>query len=416
MAIQTPVRRESAVQHSVSTPDDRPLDARRRVLSDGPNIMTWVIEPGVSAENSGLDVSRVVGTFQRDKGGDYEAIDEYLTERAGWVDPLMANFCSLQQVTNRSNKATTQAGKIVTCEFCEVAGVPMSITAYRKDWARGEGQEWIGRNIRQQARELRKDGGTDPHLVVWFHPSFNMSNDELPQWLEDCKEVIEGFVDERMESADLEWEEVSSWLSVIHTPWATFATLRKPFNHFNRKYEARVRHLVVDPVVLATAHHYFIQRFVGRVAALHSDSMATEAGDCRQARDDFYRWRSAYWWAQPSKATIPTRVWRGAVTINNTESQVESLTQEMADYAAVEDVRHNQKVEHHNQRLAWGGLLFAILAIALPVVQAEWGIRGTLITGAGVLVAVGAWFGTWLSRRKVNRWSTSGRVAATKSN
>ena len=399
MAIQTPVRPESAVQHSVSTPDDRPLDARRRVLSDGPNIMTWVIEPGVSAENSGLEVSRVVGTFQREKGANYEAIDEYLTERAGWVDPLMADFCALQQVTNRSNKVTAQAGDLVTREFCEVAGVPMSITAYRKNWDRGEGQEWIGRNIRRQARDIRKDEGTDPHLVVWFHPSFHMSNDELPRWLEDCKQVIEGFVDERMEPADLEWEEVSSWLSVIHTPWATFATHRKPFKHFNRKYEARVRHLVVDPVVLATAHHYFIQRFVGRVAALHNSPLVSEAGDCRQARDDFYRWRSAYWWAQPAKATIPTRVWRGAVKVNNTESQVESLSQEMADYAAVEDVRHNQKVERHNQRLAWGGLLFAILAIALPVVQAEWGIRGTLLTAGGVLVAVGACFGLWLLRR-----------------
>jgi hypothetical protein len=103
-------------------------------------------------------------------------------------------------------------------------------------------------------------------------------------------------------------------------------------------------------------------------------------------------------------------VWRGAIRVNNTESQVESLSQEMADYAAVEDVRHNQKVERHNQRLAWGGLIFVILAIALPLVYSEMGIGATLFAGAVVLGAMGSCYGLWTLLRRRDGHSIGTRL------
>jgi len=358
--------------------------------------MTWVIQPGISLEDSGQAVTRVEGTFQYKTGCDYTSIQEYLSERAGWVTPLMRDFTNLYQAADRGEwNHAARVGDLVTQEFCEIAGVPMSLQAYRQSWDRTQNQTTIGRNIRKHARQVRRDQQPHDHLVVWFHPSYHMPDDELGGWLNDCRGVIDGFVDERMETADLEWDYVSSWLAVIHTPWATFATLRKPYKHFNRKYEARVRHLVLDPVILATAHHSFVQRFVGQVAELNSYSPLSSGGECRKARDEFYQWRSAYWWAQPAKATIPNRVWRGAVEANNTVSQVDSLSQEMSDYAAVEDVRHNQKVERHNQRLAWGGLVFALLAIVLPVVQSVAGIGWTAVAAGGVLATVGALYVGW---------------------
>jgi hypothetical protein len=72
----------------------------------------------------------------------------------------------------------------------------------------------------------------------------------------------------------------------------------------------------------------------------------------------------------------------------------------MADYAAVEDVRHNQKVERHNQRLAWGGLIFAILAIVLPLVYSEMGVGAAMFAGAVVLVAMGSSYGLWTVLRR----------------
>lgn len=401
MAIDTPLRLGSDPQTSDLIADDHSLKTRRRTLEDGPNIMTWVIQPGVDHPDLHQAFSRVEGTFQHSKDSEYESIQEYLSERAGWVDPLMEDFTQLSQSNGRPDrKQKTDVGRPVTEEFCVIGGVPIGIKVFRRDWPADADHAWVGRDIRRYAKAVRLAGQGAPHLVVWFHPSYHMANEELPSWLERCEEAIEGFVDERMEASDLQWEDVSTWLKVIHTPWATFATLTKPFAHYNRKYEARVRHLVVDPVILATAQHSTVQAFVGRVSALNSTASARSEGSCREARDEFYRWRSAYWWAQPAKATIPNRVWRGAVEANNTASQVEALSQEMSDYAAVEDVRHNQRVERHNRGLAWGGIVFAVLAILLPFVYSESGIGKTVLVGIGALAAFGAAFGVWSAFRR----------------
>lgn len=379
---------------------------RTILMADGPGpyAVWWMVNCLPDLANPPQGARPVRNTFQQSGDEQPVGIDAYVAERAGWVAPLHAGFRNLHRLPQASTPNHESIDTWKTSEFYEIAGVPVVVDSFQERLSSpSQLTQKLGDRIRRSAPSCDRPGASTSHVVVWLEPSWKEPIADMHAWLDSCRAVVDGYISERMDPQDLEWESVSSWLSVIHTPWATFATLTKERHKYN-VIEARVRHLLVDPIVLATAQQAQINAFVDRVAGLHGGLIsACEQDSATKIRDDFYRWRSANWWPQPAKATIPNRVWRGVVEANNTVGQVTSLSQEMADYAAVEDVRHNQRVERHNQRLSWGGLLFALLAIVLPIVQSLAGIGWTVVAGGAVLAVVGGMYAGWTYRRKEQR-------------
>jgi len=335
------------------------------------------------------------------------------------------------------------SGYRISAEFCEVAGVSLCVEVVRLRWPKsairnnweakdnkeddfsgGEtesnedsdrdstsdqdkhdrGEDFdlkrLGKSIRDQVRHL---SGVYPglHVVVYFEPSFLMPKEDASDWFDQCEKVIKGFGGQREQEEGLQLEEISPWLAMACTPWATFVT-RRPSGFKLNVVEARIRHLVVDPVILATAQQTRVQEFVEVVSELSFDSANPDSTASRQARDSFYQWRSSFWWAQPAKAKIPNRVWKAAAEANNTISQVDALSQEMHDYASVEEDRQKQKSQQLNVRLAWGALVFAVLAIAVPLVYEEAGLLVTLAFALLVVVLGGAAIGClqWIRRSR----------------
>jgi len=336
------------------------------------------------------------------------------------------------------------SGYRISAEFCEVAGVSLCVEVVRLRWPKsairnnweakdnkeddfsgGEtesnedsdrdstsdqdkhdrGEDFdlkrLGKSIRDQVRRL---SGVYPglHLVVYFEPSFLMPEEDASDWLDQCEKVIKGFGGQREQEEGLQLEEISPWLAMACTPWATFVT-RRPSGFKLNVVEARIRHLVVDPVILATAQQTRVQEFVEVVSELSFDSANPDSTASRQARDSFYQWRSSFWWAQPAKAKIPNRVWKAAAEANNTISQVDALSQEMHDYASVEEDRQKQKSQQLNVRLAWGALVFAVLAIAVPLVYQEAGLSWSLIFSVLVVLLSGGVIGLWSAVRRRRR-------------
>lgn len=422
---------------------------RKRLLAMGPYLSVWGIRPNQLPNPSDGPLSQIETTFiqkSNEKSGQEGfsiSLYDYVSDRVGWVAPLMDGLTQVSQAATSSKDHAL--GKSIGTDFYDVANVPMRVDAYRRDWISGYSPEEsrtrrkvqasvadtgaetgespnekkaeesqvthdeVNRKLRRLGQSLRKDfvkvqrDSPDVHLVVYLCPSWELRPSDSSWWLEDCKQVVSGFANDRLEeNSDLTWRQnVSNWLAMICTPWATFVTLKIPEKHLNHVMEARIRHLVVDPVILATAHQTQVQKFVTEVANLSYLSQDPASGASRRARDDFYRWRSAFWWAQPAKATIANRVWRAAAETNNTISQVDALSQEMHDYASVEEARNKQQAEQWNVRLAIGALIFAVLAIAVPLSYEEFGFMWALIVGGAILLVSAAAIGVWSLQRRI---------------
>lgn len=382
---------------------------RRQVLIQGPSVSWWIIE---ELEESIHDLEAIDVTL-RTPSRHFFSLDEYVVDRAGWVSPLQVGLTSISQVRSLHDDATpTEVSKHVTTEVAEIAGLQMKVRAYSHEFQKGKPTKTAGHQIRKDTGQAQKDGKT-VHTVVWLQPSeANLSDDSGKQlgWLNACLDTVRSFVNDRVDEGSLKWIQAANWLSVLHTPWATFATWSPGAQLQDLSVvDARVRHLVVDPVVLATAQLIEIGRHIDSIAALGESERIGEGCCSLETRDQFYRWRSRYWWEQPARSSVPVTVWKGAAEANNLAPQVESISREMVEYANVQEGNHNRKIEGHNVRLTVGGLVFAILAILTPILYEEVGLIPAAVT---VLLAVAVsilWY-TWRIRKgRSSRFSASER-------
>ena len=413
--------------------DGFPQQQRQVVLTDVNSVVWWAIQT-VSAECVEERKQNSIGNTLDVKKATQYKLDAYLADRVGWVEPLQKQFSQVWTVkppdrtsgprghVSKDAKRLEKEHRIES-EVLSIAGEVVEVQAYRKGALPIEsmGAETTvtkasspsaetGKEIKKIMRYLQsvhEPASVDLHVVVWFQPKqADVASANFEDWEQKCLRSVEGFVDDRMAKSDLIWEDIGGSMLAICTPWATFATWsRKEELPVKEVLDARVRHLVLDPVILATAQLAQVKRFVSRVANLDTNQGVSGDRSPLQARDDFYRWRAEHWWEQPAKSPIASKIWNRVVDANNIRTQVDSLSSEMSDYALVEEERHNRSMEEHNvalakqgSRLAVGGLVFAVVAIFMPLAYEEAGLAWALAVGA--VLGIPAGVGMWLWQRR----------------
>lgn len=384
------------------------LSRRVPVLTDRMSVAWWTVEI-LKEGHPGLDQGTRIGTTLQ-PGGERSAISiqEYVEDRVGWVSAFGPGFTDVRTPTGDSSlEPEPSRGEHVVTELMKVAGRVVKVDAYRHEEHHGTPTKKTGEMIRQQLKDAARSSKVGTGLgvpgarqvVVWIQPKNQDQNAE--NWLQSCLATVHGFVEGRMHEDDLKWTRVSAWLSVIHTPWATFATWSSEKKYDNVAVpDARVRHLVVDPVVLATSQMAFLTEAVDQISQLSIVDDEESDQKPSEVRDAFFRWRAANWWERPAQSPIVNSVWCGVCSVNNVKTQTEYLAREVSDYAVVEESRHQRKTELHNLRLAWGALVFALLALVMPLAYSEGGLWDSLLWGALVLLGTGAAFAVWWSRRR----------------
>ena len=380
------------------------------IVSDG-SVAVWMIERDIADGNQSRALERVSWTLRPNEKAPPFSINDYVADRAGWVSPLLDDFTRLLTDSQKRDPIAGDSGPAigglpVVTEALTIAGIRIRIRAFQQTMGRSRPTKDVGEEVARKLKLGSRKLHERAHAVVWFQPKADhVGNAErLAQWLNACSTSVSAVMNEQLPETALKWVEVGGWLSVIHTPRVTFATWTS-----NKKapeltvIDARVRHLVVDPAVLATAQYMYAQETVAHMAEIEQRAHSREASDLRKS---FYMWRSRNWWTQPAIAPLANRVWRGCVDANNTVAQIEGLSREMVDYANVEEIEHHQRVERHNQRLAWGALTFAVLAIAITIYYEEG--RQVWIVAAAILIT-GLTFGAWITSRQWVKWKLSNR-------